>query len=255
MGCRGSLASIHAVLCPGPGFNFLTYLQTLVGGESVMNPFLKAHCQKFAHSTVNSADWKVFFLDYMLTTAKIPQATLDQIDWDAWYNQPGMPPVQNKFDQSLIHGSESLAVKLIEAGEEPKKDDLKGWDSAQIVILLEKMIELQKAALAKGEDAKKTLGDQLKNIDSVYGFTGSKNSEIRFRWLTLAIRQPFLDRYPAIEQFLSEQGRMKYIRPLYRDLFTLGGPEGKKFAVEVFTKYRKMYHSIASKMVARDLEL
>ena len=31
-----------------PGFNFLTYLQTLVGGESVMNPFLRAHCQRFA---------------------------------------------------------------------------------------------------------------------------------------------------------------------------------------------------------------
>jgi hypothetical protein len=47
---------------------------------------------------------------------------------------------------------------------------------------------------------------------------------------------------------------MKYVRPLYRDLFEYGG-EARKFAIQLFTKHRKFYHSIAQKMVARDLQL
>jgi leukotriene-A4 hydrolase len=65
------------------GFNFLTYLETLVGGEEVMNPFLKAHCQQYAHKTVNLADWKVFFFDNMTNTAKVSAEKLASIDWDA----------------------------------------------------------------------------------------------------------------------------------------------------------------------------
>jgi hypothetical protein len=44
-------------------------------------------------------------------------------------------------------------------------------------------------------------------------------------------------------------------RPLYRDLFTLGGAAGKEFALATFKKHQSMYHSICSKMVARDLGL
>lgn len=29
------------------GFNFLWYLEQLVGGPAVMDPFLKAHCKRF----------------------------------------------------------------------------------------------------------------------------------------------------------------------------------------------------------------
>lgn len=63
------------------------------------------------------------------------------------------------------------------------------------------------------------------------------------------------DRFPAVDAFLSSQGRMKYIRPLYRDLYTLGGEEGAKFAQQLFQRVGKSYHSIAAKMVARDLQL
>lgn len=220
-----------------------------------MNPFLRAHCAHYAHSTVNSNDWKGFFLNYMLNTAKVPQSTLDTIDWDSWFNKPGMPIVKNEFDQSLILGAETLANTLINTDAQPNANEIQGWDSAQVVILLEKIIDFQKVALSQGEAAKEAFAKRILAIDAAYNLTGSKNSEIRFRWLTLCIRQPLLDRFEHVGAFLSEQGRMKFVRPLYRDLFTLGGEEGKKFALETFQKNRNMYHSIASKMVARDLEL
>jgi len=242
------------------GFNFLTYLENLVGGEEVMNPFLRAHCQRFAHSTVNSEQWKPFFLDYMLNVAKVPQDKLNQIDWDTWYHKPGMPVVSNQFDQSLIQGSNDLANLLLAGGEaagKVGKDALASWDSAQIVIFLERLISAQKDANASGDAEKQAaLRERLQAIDALFNFTASRNSELRFRWLTLAIRAvPALeDRYPAVEAFLREQGRMKYIRPLFRDLYESDG-KGRTFGVELFKTIGKQYHSIAQKMVARDLHL
>lgn len=46
----------------------------------------------------------------------------------------------------------------------------------------------------------------------------------------------------------------KYVRPLYRDLYEYGG-EGRAFAIKLFVENRSFYHSIAQKMVARDLQL
>ena len=47
---------------------------------------------------------------------------------------------------------------------------------------------------------------------------------------------------------------MKFVRPLYRSLFACGN-KGKSLAIETFTKHRLYYHSIAQKMVAKDLGL
>ena len=174
------------------GFNFLTYLETLVGGEEVMNKYLRAHCEKYAHSTVNSGQFKEFFLGYMSEVAKVPADTLAQIDWEAWYNKPGMPVQQNAFDQTLIKDSEALAQVLLEGSGEATakvtKDSIRGWDSAQIVILLEAIIDAQKKASAAGEPKDvAAFAEKLQAIDRTFDFTLSKNSEVRFRWLTVSL--------------------------------------------------------------------
>ena len=56
---------------------------------------------------------------------------------------------------------------------------------------------------------------------------------------------------PKTAQFLKEQGRMKYVRPLFRSL----ARKRKEFAQQVFREARAGYHPIADKMVAADLGL
>jgi len=234
------------------GFNFLTYLEGLVGGSAVMDPFLKAHCERYAHSTVNSVEWKPFFLKYMSEVAHIPQATLDSIDWDSWYHKSGMLPVSNTFDQSLMIDAQTLASKIV-AGDAVSADAIKNFESAQVVILLETLLAKQKEVSAD-EKTKADFNQKLLKMDEVFHFTASKNAEIRFRWLTLCIRAPFPDRYDAVAALLKEQGRMKFVRPLYRDLYQYGG-SGRDFALNLFKQIGKQYHLIAQKMVARDLGL
>jgi leukotriene-A4 hydrolase len=53
---------------------------------------------------------------------------------------------------------------------------------------------------------------------------------------------------------VKSQGRMKYLRPLYRAL-RLYKDGGRAFAEKTFEEARRMYHPIAEKMVASDLGL
>ena len=56
---------------------------------------------------------------------------------------------------------------------------------------------------------------------------------------------------PLTVEFLKSQGRMKYLRPLYRALFK----KRKEVALGTFREARSSYHPIAAKMVAVDLGL
>jgi leukotriene-A4 hydrolase len=88
----------------------------------------------------------------------------------------------------------------------------------------------------------------------VYKFADSKNSEIFFRWSNLCIRSGNEEAYASIASFIQGQGRMKFVRPLYKGLFQRGG-SAKELAVETFTANRHNYHPICAKMVATDLQL
>ena len=72
----------------------------------------------------------------MLSFKDVKQEVLNSIEWDRWFNEPGMPIVQNKFDRSLAEQYESLASKWKEdGGATATENDIKGWDPKQIRIL------------------------------------------------------------------------------------------------------------------------
>ena len=81
----------------------------------------------------------------------------------------------------------------------------------------------------------------------------SKNSEIRFRWIRVGLKARYV---PAIDEALAmvtEQGRMKFTRPLYRDLNEWDDARAK--AVMTFKKNRSSMHNTTATMVANDLKI
>jgi hypothetical protein len=49
--------------------------------------------------------------------------------------------------------------------------------------------------------------------------------------------------YPKIETFLINTGRRKFLMPLYSELIKT--PEGKKLALDIYSKARPNYHFVA----------
>jgi leukotriene-A4 hydrolase len=219
------------------GFNFLFYLESLFG-EQAMNGLLRAHCEEYKFSTVNGFKWKKFFENHFAG-----HEALSQIDWTQWLHSPGLPP-RPAFDTSLIDQATTLAASLA-AGNMPTDVDLNTWSSNQMVGFLESLLNLQKEGSSE-------FATMLQNMETTFAMSQFKNSEIRFRWLTLNIKAGNSAVFADAVAFMTEQGRMKFVRPLYRDLFR-AGDEGRTLALATFQEFRTTYHTIASTMIAKDL--
>jgi len=92
--------------------------------------------------------------------------------------------------------------------------------------------------------------ERMAELDSRFALTGSANAEIAHAWYRLAIASEYRAAYPAMERYLVQVGRLKLIRPLYRDL--LKTPFGAEFARRVYAVARPGYHPITQRAVDRD---
>jgi hypothetical protein len=84
---------------------------------------------------------------------------------------------------------------------------------------------------------------QLRSLDQTFGLSQSGNSELLFEWLRIAIRNHYEPALPALERFLTSQGRRKFLAPLYTDLAATTW--GKPLAMNIYRKARPTYHSVA----------
>jgi hypothetical protein len=81
---------------------------------------------------------------------------------------------------------------------------------------------------------------QLTDLDRTFRLSERRNSEVLFAWLRVAIRNHYIPALPALERFLTSQGRRKFLRPLYEDLMKTDG--GKAEARRLYTRARPLYH-------------
>ena len=53
-------------------------------------------------------------------------------------------------------------------------------------------------------------------LATLYDLQRTRNSEIRLHWQLLALKAQYAPVLDDVVAFITEQGRMKYVRPLYR---------------------------------------
>eukprot|EP00124_Ichthyophonus_hoferi_P000730 Ihof_evm14s29 gene=Ihof_evmTU14s29 len=166
------------------GFNLLFYLETIVGGASVFEPYLKAHIAHFAYKNITTDNWLAYLHEFF---ASNPTATaaLKNVDWKAWLHTPGMPPVVPVFDTSLADVADNLATKWAtvqpnELADKFSSNDVADFVSSQKVVLLNKL------------EAHTPLSHTvLAEMNKLYGFSDSKNDEIRLAWQTLCLKSTY----------------------------------------------------------------
>ncbi|KAI9598489.1 peptidase family M1-domain-containing protein [Syncephalis fuscata] len=212
------------------GFNLLYYLEQLLGGPEVFEPYMKAHVQQFAGKSITTEEWKTFlytFMEQRHGAEKIK--TLETVNWHAWLKEPGMPPVTNQFDPTLANACIRLCARW-EAARNSDKTDFSADDIKTLILI-------KKEPLSK---------DKLDLMEFVYKFNQVQNCEIRFSWQMLCLKAAYQPIYSFVVAFVKEQGRMKYVRPLYRALYKVN----PTLARDTFTSFRDTYHPIAARMIA-----
>lgn len=170
---------------------------------------------------------KAHFTDYVTNTMyksdpASAQKVLNAIDWAAWIQQGGAnPPVWNDtFSTPEAKIYEQLAVDYVNGGGATRPDN---YD----IYLKEKNPNLKVIFLNKLTDLQSQLSyNTMAMIDSDYNCTWDKNPEIGQRWLPLAIAMGYESAYAddgsGAHYYVSWQGRMKYIDPIYQQLVRYG---------------------------------
>ncbi|KAG8005400.1 Leukotriene A-4 hydrolase [Nibea albiflora] len=253
------------------GFALLYHLEELMGGPEVFMGFVKSYIQRFAYSSVTTDEWK----NYLFTYFKDKVDILNKVDWNAWMFTPGMPPVKPQYDTTLADACITLAQKWVKAKDQDlssfKESDVKMLSSHQIIEFLSLLLQEDPLPLT-----------HVKKMQEVYDLNASMNSEIRFRWLRLCVRSRWEELVPLALKMATEQGRMKFTRPLFRyfcfhftqsfmnqcgllamrfggleiwvqEVFNFG--EHCDEAVSVFLAHRTAMHPVTAGLVSKDLKV
>ncbi|CAM0136731.1 Leucyl aminopeptidase yscIV [Umbelopsis sp. WA50703] len=228
------------------GFNLLYHIEKVVGGPKIFEPYMKAHVEKFASKTVNTEQWKAYLYEFMEKTyGQEVVDKLNTIDFELWLRGTGMPPVDPQFDTTLADACYKLADKWDQAREDKElkqfsPNDVSTFTATQKIVFLERLTDMESLP-----------HDLLTKMDELYQLTTIRNADVRFRWQQLCLQASYERIYPEVVQFVTEQGRMKFVRPLYRLLYK--AKNGADLARDTYMKHRDFYHPIAGQLIEKDI--
>ena len=228
------------------GFYTLNYLEGLVGTPR-FEAFAKEYVNEYKYKSLTTQDFKEFF-EAFATREMGDDAP--KLDWDTIFYAPGLPPTPD-YSNDLSQSARALAATWIGFAEAGAVSDggaggegIDSWSSQMKCVFLEAMLD--------SAETKAFPESVLKALDVAYKLSESKNAEIRFRWQKLCLATDVSWIVPHVMTFVKEQGRMKFVRPLYRSLANSSAADEAR---KVFMDVCMSYHPIARKMIASDLKI
>ena len=209
------------------GAAFLRTIEAAVGRER-FDAWLKGWFDRHRFQPVTSA---IFLADLRQHLIKGDKALERKLMLDRWVYQPGLPPNMVRPDPQAF-AEVDRAVAAFARGGAPDTPAWSRWNSDERLRFLNKLPrKLPKARL----DA----------LDQAFGLNGVRNMEVRFAWLDLAVGNRYDPAVPSLEQFLTTQGRRKFVRPLIKALAE-DSSWGRPIAARIYPRGRPLYHPLVT---------
>lgn len=213
------------------GAAFLQTIESVVGRDR-LDAFLRDYFNRFAFQPMSSERMLAYMRQTLLTEE---EATT--IDVERWIFEPGVP--------SNIAPATSEAFAAVEqqgnawkGGAAASTVQAADWSTQEWLHFLRTLPDTIPQA-------------RLAELDSTFRLSSSGNSEILFAWLRKAIANRYEPAFPALQRFLTTQGRRKFVAPLYADLAKTDW--GKRMAMNIYRTARPTYHSIATGTIDKTL--
>lgn len=213
------------------GAAFLRTIEVAVGRDR-FDEWLKGWFERHKFQPVTSS---MFLADIREHLIKGDQALEAKLQLDRWVNDPGVPDNLAPADPAAF-ASADAAVAAFKTGKLPETATWNGWSTDERLRFLGRIDKQQPA-------------DRLAALDQAFNLSRSGNSEIRFAFLDLAVKNRFDPAVPALEDFLTIQGRRKFVRPLITALAE-DASWGRPIAARIYAKTRGSYHPVTT----RDLD-
>lgn len=204
------------------GYLFLKTLEAAAAREAfdaLLGTWLRAH--RFGVATTD---------DFVALVEREMPGLLAKVDATSWIDGAGLPAKSWKPESPRLVAVHDAA----RAGRVPSRQETTTWTATEWTLYLEAM-------------PKPSPAETCRALDAEYSLTQSKNYEVLVAWLVLACRSGHAPVLPRVEEVLSEVGRMKYLKPLYRALAQRD--ETRTLARDLFTRFAARYHPIAQQVV------
>nr|WP_010133265.1 M1 family metallopeptidase [Microbulbifer agarilyticus] len=210
------------------GSLFLYELEQKIGREN-FDQFLMDYFNHFAFQSITTEDF-VKYLDE--TLLKQYPDKLDRARIQQWIFEPGIPEGAPQPTSDAFTKLDPIRQQWLNGEIKASDIDTKGWTFHQWKYFLDGM----PAKLSE---------DQLAELDSTFDLTQSKNNEIAFSWLMIAVRNQYEPADARLEDFLVSIGRNKFLRPLYRNMMEHDQSDAAK---RIFEKAKSGYHPLTVKV-------
>ena len=212
------------------GATFLRTIEKAVGRER-WDAYLKDYFARHAFQSQTTAG---FVADLRANLIKGDPKLEAEIGVDKWVYDVGLPANAVHVKSAAFPAVDALAAAYAKGGPAPLAK-WKAWSTPERTRFVASLPrELSKERLAA--------------LDKAFGLSAQGNSEIRFVWLELAVANRYDPAVPSLEAFLTDQGRRKFVAPLFKDLMAQGD-WGQPIAKRLYAKTRPLYHAVTRQTV------
>jgi hypothetical protein len=212
------------------GAVFLRTIERTVGREK-WDAYLRSYFDRHAFQPMTSA---LFLADLRANLVKGDKALEQKLQLDRWVYQAGLPSNVARPDPAAFAAVDKAVSAFSRGGAVPSA--FGQWTTAEKLRFLNKI-------------PRKLPTKRLDELNRTLRLNESGNNEVLFAWLDLAIRNRYDPAVPALERFLTTQGRRKFVRPLIETL-AADAQWGRPIATRVYREARASYHPITQ----RDLD-
>jgi aminopeptidase N len=211
------------------GAAFLRMLEHAVGRER-WDAYLRGYFDRHAFQPMTTERFLADLRAKLLAGDPALERTL-QID--RWVYGAGLPgnapaPVSDRFAKVAAQ------ARAFVAGTPADSLATRGWITQEWQHFLGSLPDTMSSA-------------RMSALDRAFGFTTTGNSEVLFAWLRKAIASRYEPAMPALERFLTTQGRRKFLRPLYEDL--MKAEWGRPMARRIYAEARPLYHPVSANSI------
>ncbi|HEX6177518.1 MAG TPA: M1 family metallopeptidase, partial [Thermoanaerobaculia bacterium] len=204
------------------GALFLRLLEETAGRER-WDKFLRAYFDTFAFKPMDTEQFRTHI------KAALPDV-VQKVNIDEWILGPGIPANAPQPKSEAFARVEAQAKAFADGGP-ASSIDMSKWSSHEKVHFIQSLPNLYP--------------ERMEQLDRRFHFSDSGNSEVLSAWLEKSLDSGYKDVYPAVERFLTTQGRRKFVKPIFEKL----AKSDMEFAKKVYATARPMYHPVTAATV------